>query len=243
MRETELMRTIEGIVLYRDGNGDQSAADITTCPDIARVIAACTRSLIRTLTLLLGADEDAQICIGNGHAILPIAPALGISFYASLASLLEDAPDISRWLAEWATSPTREPDLSPQWARRQNVDSEQVRTLASAIIVGLATSTAQRIEIESTNGRTGTLSIPARAQLAPQAASKPQRQTACLQNVVPHLTAVTPMGTSVHIPAAALPGLRSAGSAIEIHTSRTYRTKAQIARAVRQADEEVTDDQ
>ena len=233
------MRVSEGVVLYRTRGNPASMR--MGCPDVARAMAALSRPLLQSLVLMVSADAAAPIRFSRECAYFPIEHSLFQPAFESLSDLLDAAPDLSAWLQDWSSSATRTPDLRPTWATRRGIDDEPVRTIAVAIATQIATSRSQAVHIESTGGATGTLRIPTRAQLTPQD-STVSRRIFRVQRIVEHVSAITPVGTVLQIPTEALQGCRDAGKVIEIHTARTRRTKAQIARVVVSHDGERADD-
>jgi len=231
------MRMPEGVVLYR-ALGDTSTR--AGCPDVARAMAAFSRPLLQSLVLMVSADAAVPIRFSRECAYFPIQRSLIQPAFKSLSDLLDAAPDLSAWLLDWSDSATRTPDLRPSWATRRGIDAAHVRSIAVAVATEIASSRSQAIHIESTAGANGTLRIPARAQLTPQD-STVSRRIFHVQRIVEYMSAITPVGTVLQIPTEALQGCRDVGKLIEIHTARTRRTKAQIARAVMRH-EERTDD-
>lgn len=215
----------EGIVLY------QSSIKVGSCPDVARALRRVDKKLLCFLQITLAADTKTHIRFERGCAYYPIMRTLVTPIYPSLAALVDDVSDISSWMATWASSTQRQPELTPDWARRRQIDSPYVSMIANVIRGSLAGSRAVSLQIESTCGRSGLLHIPASAQINPLRDRHERLSCLPVEHVTPHRLAMTPTGTYVHIPADDLSDVLQTNDEIEIHSKKTHRIAANIARA------------
>ena len=222
----------EGLLLYRDEpRGD--GPPIIGFPDPCRVARAWSRLHGNVLMLFCGADIEAPVLIAGDHAYLPIVPTLDPPVYGSLANLIDDVPAISGWLAAWASSPTRKPCLTPDWATRRGVPPERVRTLATAISASVAASTTQQLRIASMCGRSATLVVPPGIQLTPHAQAAEPPQPALIRDVVAYHIGITPMGTLVRIREDWIGSSQQPGTTIDIPVAMVRRTVARMAQLAR----------
>lgn len=216
----------EGIVLFRSSTKDGN------CPDVARALRCIDKKLLRLLQVTLAADITAHIHFCDDCAYYPIMPTLATPIYPSLAALVDDAPDICSWLAAWASSTQRKPELTPEWARRRQIDMPYVLMIANVIRRSIAGSRAASVKIESRCGHYGVLHIPARPQITPAQNRSERLYGAAVVGVRPHRLALTASGQKVHIPIDVVSASVSTGSRIELHAAKTRRITANVAQKV-----------
>lgn len=136
--------------------------------------------------------------IHSDRAIIVVDLNVSNAQTCTVPRLIQEAPQVNRWLREWAASGDRTPTRDPEWAVRLGLDEREVEAVALGIANRVAQPDALTIAVRDSQSNEAAFKIPARAELrAPTQSAHNASQRAAIRAIEHVRTGVTSGGETI----------------------------------------------
>lgn len=153
-------------------------------PRVDLLNESSVRALLCLLSILFPHQGPRPFYFDHRSMWTVSMPSMFRTDFQNAADLLGAVAAINAWLAAWASSSERQPEVQPAWATDRGIDTERVQRLAEAFRDRLAKPTPFEIPLFGPDGCYYGLRLPSRHALTPPEVPRGTLATVVVEHVV-----------------------------------------------------------